>query len=40
MCVDESQIQAFDRLAPVLPLMAGVPERYTHDYIGNGTTNL
>ncbi|HZL05172.1 MAG TPA: IS630 family transposase [Coriobacteriia bacterium] len=41
MCVDEkSQIQALDRSAPVLPLMPGVPERHTHDYVRSGTTNL
>jgi transposase len=41
LCVDEkSQIQALDRTAPVLPLMPGVPERRTHDYKRNGTTNL
>jgi transposase len=41
MCVDEkSQIQALDRSAPVLPLMPGVPERRTHDYVRHGTTNL
>jgi transposase len=41
MCVDEkSQIQALDRSAPVLPLMAGVPERHSHDYVRYGTTNL
>ena len=41
LCVDEkSQIQAVDRSAPVLPLMPGVPERHTHDYVRNGTTNL
>ena len=41
LCVDEkSQIQALDRSAPVLPLMAGVAERRTHDYVRNGTTNL
>jgi transposase len=41
LCVDEkSQIQALDRSAPVLPLLPGVPERYTHDYVRNGTTNL
>src|SRR5271170_4872984 len=39
LCVDEkSQIQALDRTAPVLPLMPGVPERATHDYVRNGTT--
>ncbi len=41
LCVDEkSQIQALDRTAPVLPLMPGVSERRTHDYVRNGTTNL
>ena len=41
MCVDEkAQIQALDRSAPILPLMPGVPERRTHDYVRNGTTNL
>jgi transposase len=41
LCVDEkSQIQALDRTAPVLPLLPGVAERRTHDYVRNGTTNL
>lgn len=41
LCVDEkTQVQALDRTAPVLPLMPGVPERRTHDYRRNGTTNL
>src|SRR2546425_3369303 len=41
LCVDEkSQIQALDRSAPVLPLMPGVPERHSHDYVRNGITNL
>jgi len=41
LCVDEkSQIQALDRTAPVLPLMPGVPERRSHDYVRHGTTNL
>jgi transposase len=41
LCVDEkSQIQALDRSAPVLPLMPGVPQRRSHDYIRHGTTNL
>ena len=41
LCVDEkSQIQALDRTAPMLPLMPGVPERRTHDYVRNDTTNL
>ena len=41
LCVDEkSQIQALDRTAPVLPLLPGVAERRSHDYVRNGTTNL
>src|SRR5438094_2449439 len=41
LCIDEkTQVQALDRTAPVLPLMPGVPERRTHDYKRNGTTNL
>src|SRR6266545_4801666 len=40
LCVDEkSQIQALDRSAPVLPLMPGVPQRQSHDYVRHGTTN-
>jgi transposase len=41
LCVDEkSQIQALDRSAPVFPLLPGVPQRQSHDYIRYGTTNL
>ncbi len=41
LSVDEkSQIQALDRSAPVLPMMPGMPERRTHDYIRNGITTL
>jgi transposase len=41
LCVDEkTQIQALDRTAPVFPLVPGTPERRTHDYVRNGTTNL
>jgi transposase len=41
LCVDEkSQIQALDRTQPVLPLMPGVPQRRTHDYMRHGTTTL
>ena len=41
LCVDEkTQVQALDRTAPILPLMPGTPERRTHDYRRNGTTNL
>ena len=41
LCVDEkTQVQALDRTAPILPLIPGTPERQTHDYKRNGTTNL
>jgi transposase len=41
LSVDEkSQIQALDRSAPVLPMMPGMPERRTHDYVRNGITTL
>jgi transposase len=41
LCVDEkAQIQALDRSAPILPLMPGVAERRSHDYVRSGTTNL
>ncbi|WP_043265906.1 IS630 family transposase [Streptomyces sp. CT34] len=41
LCVDEkSQIQALDRSQPVLPMMPGVPERRSHDYVRAGTTTL
>jgi len=41
LCVDEkSQIQALDRSSPVLPMMPGMPERRTHDYVRHGITSL
>src|SRR5436190_6616445 len=41
LCVDEkSQIQALDRSQPVLPMMPGMPERRTHDYLRHGITSL
>jgi transposase len=41
LCVDEkSQIQALDRSSPVLPMMPGMPERRTHDYVRHGITTL
>jgi transposase len=41
LCVDEkTQVQALDRTAPVLPILPGVPEKQTHDYVRNGTTTL
>ncbi|MFC8015999.1 IS630 family transposase [Streptomyces cinereoruber] len=41
LCVDEkSQIQVLDRSQPVLPMVPGVPERRSHDYVRAGTTTL
>jgi transposase len=41
LCVDEkSQIQALDRMQPLLPLRPGIPSRQSHDYRRNGTTTL
>ena len=41
LCVDEkSGIQALDRSQPVLPMMPGLPERRSHDYVRHGTTDL
>lgn len=40
-CVDEkSQIQALQRSSPTLPMMPGMPEKRTHDYLRHGTTTL
>jgi len=41
LSVDEkSQIQALDREQPVLPMLPGIPERRTHNYLRHGTTSL
>jgi transposase len=41
LCVDEkSQVQALDRSQPVLPMMPGMPEKRTHDYVRHGTVDL
>ena len=41
LCVDaKSQIQAFDRTQPLLPLAPGVPARRAHDYMRHGTMTL
>ena len=41
LCLDEkSQVQALDRTAPILPLLPGLPEKRTHDYVRHGTTTL
>jgi transposase len=37
---EKSQIQALDRSAPVLPMMPGLPERRSHDYLRHGITTL
>jgi transposase/transcriptional regulator with XRE-family HTH domain len=40
-CVDEkSQIQALARSQPAFPMMPGMPEKRTHDYVRHGTTTL
>ena len=36
----KSQIQALDRSQPVLPMMPGVPQRMTSDYVRAGITTL
>src|SRR5262249_17428252 len=39
--VDEKpQIQALQRTAPVLPMIPGIPERRSHDYVRHGTIDL
>ncbi len=41
LCVDEkSQIQALNRMQPLLPMQPGQAERRTHDYERPGTTSL
>ncbi|MFF3575294.1 IS630 family transposase [Nocardia jiangxiensis] len=41
LCVDEkSGIQALDRSQPVLPMMPGMPERRSHDYVRHGVSDL
>lgn len=41
LCVDEkSQVQALARSSPVLPMMPGMPEKRTHDYVRYGVTSL
>jgi hypothetical protein len=39
--VDEkTRVQAFERTAPIPPLLPGAPARATHDYRRHGTTSL
>jgi len=41
LCVDEkAQVQALARSQPAFPMMPGMPERRTHDYVRHGTTSL
>jgi len=41
LCVDEkSQVQALARTQPVLPMMPGMPEKRTHDYVRHGVRSL
>jgi transposase len=41
LCADEkSQIQALNRMQPILPMRPGQVERRTHDYFRHGTTSL
>jgi len=41
LCVDEkSQVQALERMQPVLPMVFGQPERRTPQYLRHGTTTL
>jgi transposase len=41
LCVDEkSQLQALARSQPAFPMMPGMPERRTHDYVRHGVTSL
>jgi hypothetical protein len=37
---EEPQIQALQRTAPMLPMIPGVPERRSHDYVRHGTVDL
>src|SRR5262245_47358700 len=37
---EKSQIQALERVQPILPMDIGQPERRTHHYIRNGTLDL
>jgi transposase/transcriptional regulator with XRE-family HTH domain len=40
-CVDEkSQVQALARSQPAFPMMPGMPEKRTHDYLRHGVTSL
>jgi transposase len=41
LCTDEkAQVQALARSQPAFPMMPGMPEKRTHDYVRHGTTSL
>jgi transposase len=41
LCVNEKrQVQALARSQPAFPMMPGMPEKRTHDYLRHGTTSL
>jgi hypothetical protein len=41
LCVDEkSQLQALARSQPAFPMMPGMPEKRSHDYVRHGVTSL
>ena len=41
LCVDEkTQVQALARSQPAFPMMPGMPDKRTHDYVRHGTTSL
>ena len=41
LCVDEkAQVQALARSQPAFPMMPGMPEKRTHDYVRHGVTSL
>src|SRR6476646_8799504 len=37
---EKSQVQALSRSQPAFPMMPGMPEKRTHDYVRHGTTSL
>jgi transposase len=38
--MEKSQVQALARSHPAFPMMPGMPEKRTHDYVRHGTTSL
>ena len=37
---EKSQVQALARSQPAFPMMPGMPEKRTHDYVRHGVTSL